>query len=56
MINANHPFSVVGRIQSAKQSATIKVTHFIHFVIGTGEEGTNRRSNRPPTDSPGWSS
>jgi len=53
MINANYPFSLVGpKFKVSKQSATIKVTHFIHFVIGAGEEGNEPTiaTIKPPAD------
>jgi len=40
MINSNYPFSLVGpKIKVSTKSSTIKVTHFIHYVMGVGEEG-----------------
>jgi len=53
MINANYPFSVVGpKLKVGKTSATLKLTHFIHFVIGVGEEETEPSvaTIKPPAD------
>lgn len=53
MINANYPFSVVGpKFKVSKKSATIKVTHFIHFVVSDGEEGNEPTiaTIKPPAD------
>lgn len=53
MINANYPFSTVGpKLKVSKQSATIKVTHFIHHVVGAGEEGNEPTiaTIKPPAD------
>jgi hypothetical protein len=53
MINANYPFSTVGpKFKVSKKSATIKVTHFIHHVVGAGEEGNEPTiaTIKPPAD------
>lgn len=54
MINSNYPFSLVGpKLKvSIKSSTTLKLTHFIHFVMGVGEEETEPvvATLKPPAD------
>ncbi|HEU5104627.1 MAG TPA: hypothetical protein VFU11_02175 [Solirubrobacterales bacterium] len=53
MINTSYPFSQVGpKFRVSVKNSTIKVTHFIHFVTGVGEEEDEPliATIKPPAD------